>query len=394
MKPKETVNLYRLLSITSIILVTFGVTAFMCLGNHFYLDEWLCLFFLDLIFVCIYLFELEYERRSGKLSNNTKSNFIRLACIYTLCAALTYGASYLPEFCKPVILVPILMCAVSNSTMAIVVGIFFDILLSISAGGYSYALITLCLLTLLGGVLAEALKHKTYRLCLSFLILFLNILIPGIFYYLSYKEMDNRCFVYGAVNGIVSAFVAYFLFGRIWKETSQEVYNQYLDIVSEEYSEVKALKDFSMLEYRHAKKVSDVAFRCAKAVGCNENLCLAAGFYYRMGRWLGEPYTQNAMVKAESLCFPEALTQILYEYYGEEQALSTPESALVHMVDAIVKKLEVMHKDVGNSQWNRDMLIYQTLNEFSSTGLYDQSGMSMNQFLKAREFLAKEESLS
>ena len=77
-----------------------------------------------------------------------------------------------------------------------------------------------------------------------------------------------------------------------------------------------------------------------------------------------------------------------------EKALSTPESALVHMVDAIVKKLEVMHKDVGNSQWNRDMLIYQTLNEFSSTGLYDQSGMSMNQFLKAREFLAKEESLS
>ena len=40
-----------------------------------------------------------------------------------------------------------------------------------------------------------------------------------------------------------------------------------------------------------------------------------------------------------------------------------------------------------------EMVIYQTLNEFSAQGLYDQSGLSMNMFLKIREYLVKEEAL-
>ena len=39
------------------------------------------------------------------------------------------------------------------------------------------------------------------------------------------------------------------------------------------------------------------------------------------------------------------------------------------------------------------MVIYQTLNDESSSGIYDSSGLTMNQFLKIREFLAKEEEL-
>ena len=42
---------------------------------------------------------------------------------------------------------------------------------------------------------------------------------------------------------------------------------------------------------------------------------------------------------------------------------------------------------------DREFLVYQTLNELSGTGIYDRSGMSMNQFLRVRDFLAKEEKL-
>ena len=116
---------------------------------------------------------------------------------------------------------------------------------------------------------------------------------------------------------------------------------------------------------------------------------MAAGLYYRMGRWIGEAYIENAVQKAKTLCFPEPLIVILSEYYGQEHRPSTPESALVHMVDALLIKLEAIELDVNRSQWNREMFIYQTLNEFSSSGIYDESGMSMNRFLSVREFLAK-----
>ena len=62
--------------------------------------------------------------------------------------------------------------------------------------------------------------------------------------------------------------------------------------------------------------------------------------------------------------FPAELISILAEYYGEEQLPSSPESALVHMVDAVVIRLEAMEQNVGQSVWNRDIVIYQTVNDF------------------------------
>lgn len=227
----------------------------------------------------------------------------------------------------------------------------------------------------------------------SLLTFFFSLMIPELFSYLSTKEMQKYSLLYAFGTAFLTFLTAAFLFHRLLHEADQEIENHLLDIVSEDYSEVKALKDFSMVEYRHAVKVSDIACRCAKEVGYRANLCLAGGFYYRMGRWIGEPYIKNAVNKAESLCFPAELISILAEYYGEEQLPSSPESALVHMVDAVVIRLEAMEQNVGQSVWNRDIVIYQTVNDFSSSELYDHSGMSMNQFLKIREFLAKEELL-
>ena len=91
--------------------------------------------------------------------------------------------------------------------------------------------------------------------------------------------------------------------------------------------------------------------------------------------------------------FPEQLTNILYEYYGKLRKPQTPESALVHMVDALIVKLDHIKADVADSEWNHDILIIQLLNELSASGIYDESGLSMNHFLKIRDYLKKEELL-
>lgn len=66
---------------------------------------------------------------------------------------------------------------------------------------------------------------------------------------------------------------------------------------------------------------------------------------------------------------------------------------MVHMVDKVITKLDVLDKRTFSTNWNQDMVIYQTLNENSSTGIYDESGLSMNQFLRIRDFLVKGERL-
>lgn len=390
---KEHMNLYRVLSLIAIVIATFGMTAVLCAQNHFFIDEWLCLFLLDVVFLMLFFFQLEFERCIGWLVSNPQTSFIRLAFAYFICCILTFAMTFLPELFRPVMLIPILILAVSSNGIAVTVGIFFDVLLSISSGNSFYALLCFCMLTLLASVLAQALRKKEYRVWISVLAFCLNMIIPGISYYMAYKEFNNQIYIYGAINGIVTALCCLFMFRWLWDGAQKEKDNLLVDIVSDDYSEVKALKDFSKVEYEHARKVSDIASRCAKAVGYNEHLCLAGGFYYRMGQWIGDPYVEEGVKKAKSLCFPEKLIKILQEYYGEEQLPSIPESALVHMVDALVIKLEKINDGFEKSEWNHEILINQTLNEYSSSGIYDHCGMSMNQFLKIRQFLTKEELL-
>lgn len=160
MKPKETINLYRVISLLVIALVTFGVMGGLCAKSHLYPDEWLSMFFLTLIFLLACMFELEYERKQKGISANTQTTFIRLSVTYTVSGGLIYAISYLPEFYRPVMIPVILLTAVSNSMVAVSFGLFFDLVLALTVGGSFYALAAYMMLTMLAAVLAQALKEK------------------------------------------------------------------------------------------------------------------------------------------------------------------------------------------------------------------------------------------
>ena len=139
-------------------------------------------------------------------------------------------------------------------------------------------------------------------------------------------------------------------------------------IIREEYPLVTDIKNYSKAEYVHAIKVATIAKKCAAEIGCNEMTATAAGFYYRLGVLEGEPLFENRVRLASQNCFPPAVIQILSEYNGEERLPSSKESAIVHMVDTCIKRIEFLSSQNLSSSWNQDMVIYQTLNELSSTG--------------------------
>ena len=149
MKPKETINLYRVISLLVIALVTFGVMGGLGAKSHLYPDEWLSMFFLTLIFLLVCMFELEYERKQKGISANTQTTFIRLSVTYTVSGGLIYAISYLPEFYRPVMIPVILLTAVSNSMVAVSFGLFFDLVLALTVGGSFYALAAYMMLTML-----------------------------------------------------------------------------------------------------------------------------------------------------------------------------------------------------------------------------------------------------
>ena len=285
------------------------------------------------------------------------------------------------------------MCFAGNEYLGFICGTFFSILLSVTASGDYYELVSEMTLVIVGSILAKALKDKKLNKFVYILTICLNIVIPNIFYYMSDKEFSMKIIMYGGIIGILSAVVAFICSNSIKVMSDDEINDILIDIITDTYPEVAEVKKYSMTEYKHADFVSTIAFRAAKAADLDANLCAAAGFYYRLGQWQGKPYVENGVLRAERLCFPEKLINILQEYYGEEVKPQSPESALVNMVDSLVVKLDKIKQEVGQSEWNHEIIIVQLLNELSESGLYDESGLSMNHFLKIRKYLTKEELL-
>ncbi len=390
---EEKISVYRVLPILGIMTSAIVLSGILCVLNKLEMDEILCILFVIFGFMPVIGFALEYERRRGRLGNNTQTNYKRIETGFFICCILMLVTSFLPEFYRPVILIALILVAFSNVTVGMTITMFLNVLLAMTTGGSFHELLAYTMLALVGVCFANALEQATYRLLISIVFMFVSVLFPSVFYYLANKEMVLINFLYCIFNGIITAIYAIKFYPIEKLVTDEDVEHYYIHLLEDDFIQVREVRAYSQAEYRHALKVSKLAFEYARKLGLNAELSAAAGFYYRLGRWEGEPVIENAIKKAQKLCFPIDLIQILQEYNGERELPSTPESALIHIIDTIVIKAELLEKEVGKSQWNREVIIYQTLNELSTAGLYDKSGLSINAFIKIREWLAKEELL-
>lgn len=389
----DKISLRRTASLIAILISLGLLTGMLALKGDFYPDEWICIIYICSIFYMVFVFELEYERLRDKISKNNRTDFSRISIGFFICSVLVGCFAFLPIYLRPIIFIPIILCFVGNEFIAFICGSFFVILLSVTISGDYYELVSELILVIFGSILAKSLKDDKLRPFVYILLICVNSAVPNLFYYIANKEYSIYYSVIGAGIGVASVLLSVICFQFINPNSKEEIPDFLIDIITDDYSEVREVKKYSKAEYEHSDLVSTISYKAAKAAGLDANLCAAAGFYYRMGQWQGEPYIENGVKKAESLCFPERLINILWEYHGEVRKPQTPESALVHMVDALVIRLKNYKSEIGNSDWNHEIIVVQILNEFSVSGIYDESGLGMNHFLKIRDYLKKEEKL-
>lgn len=357
------------------------------------LDEVLVLFFIDIVFLAAFVYFLEEERLSERLPLRETNDFLWIAFVYVLGMAAAWLCSYLPEYSTLSLAFAGAMTLASNRETALTAGVFLNLMTAMMQNQEVHVLTAAMLLTILGVMLAPAEKKKRLHLWVQFLVFSGTIVIIISCYYFQYllirKEIIALTVAVSAANLLLME-----LAGRVVSKKVKNAYEEpYQKILKKDYPLVGLIRKFSEIDYNHAVKVSKICGECAKVLGLDEDLCRAGGFYYRIGRMEGEPCIENGVILAENACFPEKLIQILKEYNGELFGISTRESAIVHMVDRVVAKLDLFDKETFSTNWNQDMVIYQTLNEESATGIYDGSGLSMNQFLTIRDFLVKGEGL-
>lgn len=391
---KDRLVMKRFINIFLMLLITMGFTTILCLSQEMWPDEIILFYVLAAAFYALFVFLLEHGRARKRIAGDRSTDFGKITIGYAISAGVTLLGMFLPEFLKPVLFVCMIMVGFSSIEIALCTGIFFDVILCLGLGLSLQEYLMYSLLTVFGCIVAEAMEDKRFTFWYNMIILSLSVLLPGIFYYFTYQEVRLTLFLYGAIEGIIIDYIVLLSQKKIVAYRKKELDNKYRDILDEDYPLARELSAFSNAEYEHARRVSSVAAHCAKATGIEERICAAAGFYYRIGVIEGETIAESGIQIAERACFPEDVIRIISEYNGELQLPSTPESAVVHMVDGLIKKLEALKDQTTmSSGWNQDMVIYQTLNEFSASGIYDLSGLSMNRFLTIRELLVKEENI-
>lgn len=349
--------------------------------------------FSSVLFSVIFLLELETYRINRGAFHEKANNYVRIGLVYSACCAAGLVYQILPVYAQPVLVLAAAVTIVSNPFLGILGGIFQVVVLSVTGQHTVYQVIGAVLLTACGCILVSFLEKKTNRPWGGLAIGMFTMGAVIIFSYLETSQVTKNMISYGLCNGIMSAFGTIGIYQWLGTQIGKAADCDLERIVSEEFELVQAVKSFSRADYEHARKVSKISGACAAVLGADPLVAQAGGFYYRLGRMEGEPYVENGIKLAKSHYFPMQVVQILSEYNGEQKLPSTIESAVVHIVDSVVAKFDVLDKTTLSNSWNQDILVYQTLNENSAAGLYDQAGFSMNMFLKIRDYLIKEAKL-
>lgn len=379
----------RMIRMLGILISVALYSVFLAIICKFTIDRVLVLVFVNALYLPLLIAVIEMERIRGHMNRNERSDFHQLFLCFLATSACYVGFFFMPAYMAPVMIPVMILSCGGNELIGILGGIYFNTLLCMCSSGSFYEYAAYTMLTVLSGILLMVISQKKYKIYGCIMTVALSFAVPSIFYYISSFEINYHQYLSAGCSMILTAVFSYFFADRLYYYTKHEKERTLAEIIAENFPLVQEIKNYSEIDYAHARKVSSVAEECAKELGADDKTVAAAGFYYRIGKLEGEPFVENGVRLAEINCFPKNVVKILSEYNGELNAISSIESAIVHIVDSIVTKFELLDKETVKNSWNHDIIIYQTLNEKSAAGLYDEANLGMNQFIKIREFLTK-----
>lgn len=360
----------------------------LCIRKSLLMDDAVAIVAAAVTFLLVFFLVLRNERQNGRLSFSA-TDYLKLVAAFIACFVILFIGTFFGDFFFPIMPVAFILTVVMDGKLSLPMTIFFAVLFSMISGSGHLVLLCYILLGTCGALMADYLRDEKMTLFTGLIIFCVSAFIPSLFIYLTYRAVSIDVIWPSIALSLISVLFAWILFPKLVLADKREPARAYDIILDEEYSLAQDIRLFSLTEYTHALRVKRAAESCALLLGAKDRTAAAGGFYYRLGVMEGEPYIENAMRIAEDHCFPSDVIQILSEYPGDGRLPTTLESAIVHMASTCVTRLELTSSFVQSSDWNQSMIIYQAMNELSANGTYDRSGMSINQFLRIRDHLAK-----
>ena len=340
------------------------------------------LFFLSLIIMMINDYVIDESER------DVHANTTRLLGAFGI-GSIVICAGYMLE--KPIhffLAVSTLLCTMVPIHYGLMISLMLSVTMGLCVSGHAYDLAYCVLLCLYGAIFSKIILKQRYQLHSSFMIFALSITHTFLYQYILYSSVGFFTLLLGCVEGICNVLLVLFLIPILVKKKEEVSMTTYAVAMGQNFPLAMFLKSLSIERYTQCVYIAKMCLIAAKELGFDESLCACAGLYYDLCDNDEENPVEYATILCRRNLLPIEAVRILSQYHGSVNVIRTKEAALVDLVYETMMRLSRQNEDT--ECFEKEMMVHSIFNELSKSGRYDESGLSINKFIKLRDVLIHE----
>lgn len=222
--------------------------------------------------------------------------------------------------------------------------------------------------------------------------LILVIVIALILYTLLFFVMTNGSRAYfeipsiAAMAGVVADLVlAKLLYDRIflWEE------KMFGRVVKGDFPLLVSLRQYSKTLCVHCVDVSELSFRAAKLLGCDERLCRTGGLYHEAGQILGQPpenCISGSIALMKKFHFPERAVLLVQQLSGDYGIPDMKEAVIVALTDKVLTSIDYLEKRKKKNNAMLEKLLDRLFEKKQQEGVFENAGFSEKEIEELKKF--------
>ena len=342
--------------------------------------------FMSVVCFLMITYTFMFEKRRHDMYESIYRDFRSLFTVIVSSMVIMLSCCIFPEFTEPVLLCSVIGAIMFEPYIGISISLCFSLIYSVISAADTLLILYMCFMSLIGAMIASGLKSDTkvrlYKYCITIVAVCTGLGV--LMYYLKNGCFDYLFFTYSLSSAFCQCLLL-LIFIRLYNKFVLGEESRKIDKVTDKNFELqKLMREFDRDYYNHCLYVSRVCSFMAKETGADERIAECTGLYYHIGDYDGGDELKIAL----EYKFPAKVIHNLYEIGAVYKKPSTRESFIAYITDNVFGELDKNRRE-GRPIGDYEIFMHQYTNELSRSGVMDESGTSMNQFIKLREILVK-----
>ena len=345
-----------------------------------------------LLAVCIainftaFLFAFEYDYITNDVVNNIHFEISKLVIIFGALLAICAPLMLFKIPCNLSLAVTLMLSSMLPFYTGMELSLFLFVYTAIFYEYTAYETAIYLSLMLMGLLFAKSIKNDKNRQILIFVIFGIIFVMLYLLQVVNGKATDYKLLVNNSVVAIINILVMQLGYYLMKKFGKRDIPLAAETILSENFPLVLLMKNTSRIKFNHARKVALLSSKLARLINIDVELCMTGGFYYALCDNDEDDPIEFACSLGRKNALPPQIINIISEYKGLKKPIRTKEGAVIEIVDQMLNILPKLEE----SDIPRQIVLISILNDISTSGIIDESGLSMNSFIKIRDYLVKE----